>query len=247
VLVKTNAARLLRGAAVCLILLAASMPAHGEASASGQELGEPASSTQLLVVHGQVFRPDGFSYIEDGIGVEAINTRTGQTVTTVIGAIESHHYELVFIDPLGGAAASAGDTLAFKVERTVIYGQNGVLYLTEEHILAQMAEFDIVVDYVIGVPETHAGTWLLQNVPNPFNPSTRIRFQIAEEGPVRLDVHDARGNRIRALVAERRRPGSYSVIWDGRDSRGRDVPSGVYFVRLEAADTMRMGKMLLLR
>jgi hypothetical protein len=247
VLVKTNAIWLIREAAVCLALLAVSIPARGESSVSGQQLGEPASSTQLLVVHGQVFRPDGFSYIEDGMSVEAINTRTGQTVATVIGAIESHHYELVFIDPLGGAAASAGDTLAFKVERTVIYGQNGILYLTEEQILAQIAEFDIVVDYVIGVPDVDVGTRSLQNVPNPFNPSTWIHFEIAEEGPVRLDVHDARGNRIRELVAERRRPGSYSVLWDGRDSRGRDMPSGVYLVRLEAADTVRMGKMLLVR
>ncbi len=74
---------------------------------------------------------------------------------------------------------------------------------------------------------------LFPNIPNPFNPTTRIVFEIPQSATVRLDIFDARGARVRALVDATRSAGRYSEQWDGRDSNGSGVPSGVYFCRLE--------------
>lgn len=93
--------------------------------------------------------------------------------------------------------------------------------------------------------------FLAQNVPNPFNPMTRIEYGVPAGGtervPVRIDVYDVRGRHVRALVRGVQAPGTYTALWDGRDDDGRPVQSGVYFYRLHAATEHATRKMLLLR
>ncbi|MFC1525328.1 hypothetical protein ACFL6X_00780 [Candidatus Latescibacterota bacterium] len=96
---------------------------------------------------------------------------------------------------------------------------------------------------------------LAQNYPNPFNPSTTIPFAIpvldalAERlaVPVRLDIYNALGQKVRTLIDEDRDPGHYQARWDGRDAVGREVGSGVYVYRLRAGDRVRVQKMALAR
>jgi len=88
---------------------------------------------------------------------------------------------------------------------------------------------------------------LLGNHPNPFNPSTTIRFALPHAGPVDLAVYDLSGRRIRTLVAGDRPAGRQAVIWDGRDQAGRAVASGTYFHRLSAGGDVHVGKMLLVK
>jgi len=76
---------------------------------------------------------------------------------------------------------------------------------------------------------------LMTNYPNPFNPSTTFRFSLAHEGEAELSVIDARGHLIRDLASGIYPAGDHDIQWDGRDSQGRAVPSGVYFYRLRAA------------
>jgi len=84
----------------------------------------------------------------------------------------------------------------------------------------------------VGVPAVPAATRLLGNHPNPFNPRTRIEFETAGRGRVRLQVFDARGRRVRTLVDETLPEGRHHADWDGRDDRGRVVATGVYHARL---------------
>ncbi|MBW7996036.1 MAG: T9SS type A sorting domain-containing protein [Candidatus Glassbacteria bacterium] len=91
---------------------------------------------------------------------------------------------------------------------------------------------------------------LAQNVPNPFNPSTTVSFTVAESaGPVmaRLAVYDLRGALVRNLLDRTVEPGMHRLEWDGRDQRGRQVSSGVYFLRLSAGGESRVRKMVLLK
>ncbi|MCE5269711.1 T9SS type A sorting domain-containing protein [bacterium] len=88
---------------------------------------------------------------------------------------------------------------------------------------------------------------LYQNAPNPFNPSTCIRFSLEAAGMVRLEVFDLGGRRVATLDAGERAAGTYSVEWDGRDERGRDLPAGVYLYRLSAGGTAITRKMVLLK
>ncbi len=73
---------------------------------------------------------------------------------------------------------------------------------------------------------------LAPNVPNPFNPNTLIPYRLDTDGPVRLEIYNLLGQRIRTLVDEVQAAGSYRVSWDARDAAGRRMSSGVYFIRL---------------
>lgn len=85
------------------------------------------------------------------------------------------------------------------------------------------------------------------NVPNPFNPSTTIHYEIGGTNAVTLRVYDVSGRLVRTLVDAQRSPGAYDARWDGRDDRGRGVASGVYFYRLHAGDFSQTRRMVLLK
>jgi len=87
---------------------------------------------------------------------------------------------------------------------------------------------------------------LERNWPNPFNPRTRIAFELPRAGSAELVVFGANGRLLRTLLAERLPAGRHEVSWDGRDDAGRDLPTGIYLYRLRAAGESRTRKMLLL-
>ena len=88
---------------------------------------------------------------------------------------------------------------------------------------------------------------LYQNIPNPFNPATTIWFDIIRPTHVRLDIYDVTGALIRRLIDGQMMVGRNEIHWDGTDTDGRTVASGVYFYRLEAGMFKETKKMVLLR
>ncbi len=101
---------------------------------------------------------------------------------------------------------------------------------------------------VSAVPGGNESADLLRNDPNPFNPSTQIRFAVPVGGAqVRLAVFDLAGHRVRILMDEFRAEGSCRRHWDGRDDTGTEVASGIYFALLEAGGTTVCRKMQLIR
>jgi len=96
-------------------------------------------------------------------------------------------------------------------------------------------------------PEAYLSLRIYQSYPNPFNPLCTIRYEIPKPGRVRLQVFDIVGKPVRTLVDSWREIGVYSEVWDGRDDVGKELPSGVYFYRLEAGDFAATRKMVLLR
>jgi streptogramin lyase len=92
-----------------------------------------------------------------------------------------------------------------------------------------------------------ARTRLLANVPNPFNPSTTIRYELARPQMARLAVHDVRGRLLRSLHNGVLGAGEHVAQWDGRDFAGRAMASGVYVVRLVTDDGGLSRKIVLVR
>jgi hypothetical protein len=88
---------------------------------------------------------------------------------------------------------------------------------------------------------------LMQNVPNPFNPATTISFELPEAVDVDVAVYNLVGQRLRTLVNEKKAPGRYEVVWDGKDDSERDVSSGVYFYRYRAGEFWATRRMMLVR
>jgi hypothetical protein len=88
---------------------------------------------------------------------------------------------------------------------------------------------------------------LEQNYPNPFNPTTTIRYQLPEQGEVKLVVYNMLGQVVKTLVQTTQSAGTYIARWDGTNEVGISVAGGVYFYQLKAGDFVVSKKMLLLR
>jgi hypothetical protein len=89
--------------------------------------------------------------------------------------------------------------------------------------------------------------WLAQNRPNPFNPTTTIRFALPSRDHVRLVIYDAAGSLVRTLLDEVRAEGSHEVEWDGRNEQGTVLSSGVYFAQLTTPGVVEARKMMMLK
>ncbi len=98
-----------------------------------------------------------------------------------------------------------------------------------------------------GLETTPSMPFLSQNWPNPFNPSTTVRFGLDSPGFVQLRIYDARGALVRTLLDERLGEGAHEAVWNGRDSAGRPASSGVYFYHLVMGDFTQTRKMVLIR
>lgn len=83
--------------------------------------------------------------------------------------------------------------------------------------------------------------------PNPFNPSTRIRADLARAGEIRLSIHDVSGRELRVLATGWHAAGPLALDWDGRDAAGRRLGSGVYLLRLSGASGSGGTKLVLLK
>ena len=88
---------------------------------------------------------------------------------------------------------------------------------------------------------------IAQNYPNPFNPSTTISFSIPTVMMCSLDIYNIRGQKVRTLLNENKLAGRHSIVWDGKDTNGRSVSSGVYFYRLTTPNRTQTSKMLLMK
>jgi len=88
---------------------------------------------------------------------------------------------------------------------------------------------------------------LCQNYPNPFNAQTSIEYDLAEPSFVNLAIYDISGNLVTLLAEKHENAGSYSVVWDGENSAGQSVTSGVYFYKLSSEGYTDTKRMLLLK
>ncbi len=88
---------------------------------------------------------------------------------------------------------------------------------------------------------------LYQNVPNPFNAGTSIRFDLKRDSHVSLTIHDLLGQKVRGLISGERMAGSHNVTWDGLDDSGIHVGSGQYFLTLRSAGLQATRKLTLIK
>jgi hypothetical protein len=88
---------------------------------------------------------------------------------------------------------------------------------------------------------------LSQNYPNPFNPTTAIQFDLTKNSNIKLAVYNLQGQIVKTIAASEYKVGSHLAIWNGKDSAGKDVGSGMYIYRLTAGNVSLNKKMLLVR
>ncbi|HLA99805.1 MAG TPA: S8 family serine peptidase [Bacteroidota bacterium] len=148
-------------------------------------------------------------------------------------------------------ASGASQRVAFA-----LVAGNGLadLLANADAAIARWTVIKTLTDVSTGAGEGVPGSFVLsQNFPNPFNPSTTIRYGLPERGNVRITVHSILGEKIRTLIGGGDQGAGYhEAVWDGTDDNGRNASSGVYFCRVEYSGpwypvTGRLMKLLLLR
>lgn len=109
--------------------------------------------------------------------------------------------------------------------------------------------WDYAVATVTAAPDdpAPAAAVAMTCAPNPFNPRTTVRLQLAATGQARVVVHDIAGRRVRVLGDEVLAAGRHEFVWDGQDEGGRECPSGVYLVKVEAAGGAASRRVALVR
>lgn len=108
------------------------------------------------------------------------------------------------------------------------------------------------LDFKVNIQPVHVDVMptqfaLSQNFPNPFNPTTTLELSLPASVPVRADVYNVMGQKVRELVNGELSAGYYSLTWDGVNDNGQTMTSGVYFMRVQAGEYNRSIKMLLMK
>ena len=134
------------------------------------------------------------------------------------------------------AAASAVEGLLAQLHFAPLYPEaEGVFRIRAAQVRGADGRFGQVLELGQVTARLAPEAFVLQaNYPNPFNPATTIRYQVAAAAPVRLEIFDVLGQRVRTLVAETQSAGFHRVVWDSRDDSGRAVAAGIYLYRLQA-------------
>ena len=88
---------------------------------------------------------------------------------------------------------------------------------------------------------------LSPNYPNPFNPTTTIRYQLAKQSRVIIKIYNLLGEEIRIMIDTEQAAGYYSLVWNGADDLGHPVSSGAYFYRAQLGDKTQTRKMIFLK
>jgi len=122
-----------------------------------------------------------------------------------------------------------------------VVGNNGTILHTAIEGTTDI-EINLISEYT--VKNFH----LFSNYPNPFNPKTVISYQLPEKGSVKLTIYDMLGREVITLVDKEQSSGLHRTIWDGKDKKEGDVPSGIYFYNLQFGGVFqKTGKMILIK
>jgi hypothetical protein len=165
------------------------------------------------------------SAIDDGAGFVVLRTvGSSEDWREIPAAVTRSGLSFAFAD----RDAEPGETYRYRIDVRA-GGKESMLFETQP----------------IAIPASPLA--LSQNQPNPFNPSTSIRFYLPEKANVRLEVYAVSGARIAILADGVMDKGTHTVQWNGRDAGGRAVASGVYMCSLRAGKEMLTRKMVLTR
>jgi hypothetical protein len=210
-------------------------------------LSSDGQSTSIFVVTGSIRQQDTGDTLND-VSVMIRNLRTGQIVCDVAGTLAGYgNYVATFVASSEEVMTYIGDELEITaIDKGNQFTITPVTYtLTTQDISAYV----LVMPLHLSLPKKST---LLPNYPNPFNPETWIPFKLAHDTPVTISIYDTKGQLIHSISLGTKQAGIHTtkdkaVYWDGRDSLGQKVSSGLYYYTLQAGDFTATRKMMILK
>lgn len=152
-----------------------------------------------------------------------------------------------YVNDTDGYLVAFGDTIYPGNKVDMIQGIFTFSFGSYKIEVRDADDFGVVVGVDLAFEPLPLTYKLDQNFPNPFNPETRIYFEIPQQHDVKLVIYNMLGQKVRTLINERFNAGYHIINWDGRDERGRICPSGVYIYRIKAGNFIASRKMIMLK
>ena len=211
-----------------------------EASAAPSAISKT-QETWAFVVSGHLQGPQTF----DGYKVIVRNLRTNSTITT---SVQGDYFAAATADLARRSVVKVGDVIEARIIGIDgnVESQTLKIKVTPENLANALlsVKFDN-----IGKPLQNK---LLQNYPNPFNPETWIPYQLAQDSSVSVSIYDSTGKVIRKLSLGNQSAGFYNsraraAYWDGKNTLGESVASGVYFYKLETPSFQQTRRLVILK
>lgn len=183
--------------------------------------------------------------------------------THILGNSQSGDVDQIFPDNTlqngPDAIALYRDDVASFPNNTPITVNNlisAIVYIDDDTVVGTSKIGQTPAEILLNLPEAARGAnnsevprrfALDQNYPNPFNPTTTIRFSLPETSIILLSIYDLLGRKVQDIASGEHKPGWHTVVWNGQDSQGIEMPSGLYIYRLEKDGMSYSRNMLLLR
>lgn len=157
---------------------------------------------------------------------------------------EQGEWEQVNETMISGQGNSSEESSYSFVDKKVVAGET-YSYKLESVSLNGVVEVEEMVDVLVPIPEEFV---LFNNYPNPFNPTTNLKFQLPEASQVSVAIYDLTGKLVKNLVQNKSyQAGEYVVQWDATDRFSTRVASGMYVYHFKAGKFSKIGKMVLLK
>ena len=196
-----------------------------------------------------LYDADKFEYVESAASEQDL-LKSGGAETPLFLAHPVEAGQLVIANAVIDGAPVSGNgevvSLTFKVLQE--FEENARFEIADGIVFDhEQLPNPVVVLGSLSVESTPTEFALLQNFPNPFNPETTIKYNLAEGTNVSLRIYNVVGQVVRTLVAEPQSAGRYTVRWNGSDDRGVSVSSGIYFYELRSNGFQDVKKLMLLK
>ncbi len=198
---------------------------------------------------GLSYDTDKFEFVEAAPAQEDL-LKSGGADTPVFLKHEETPGELTIANAIvdGSPVTGAGDVVSLTFRVLTEFEDNARFDIANGVVFDGSQLSNLVVALgSLNVESTPTEFALLQNFPNPFNPETTIKYNVASGSNVSLRIYNVVGQVVRTLVAEQQNAGRYTVRWNGADDRGVSVSSGIYFYQISAGNFSDVKKLMLLK
>ena len=163
---------------------------------------------------------------------EEVEEITDTTFQLIYEEILEHVFEG---RPVNSATVSLNVKATDGIDTVDVTGDNRVIYVNRYDYLSTESE---------GIPTEFA---LHENYPNPFNPTTTLRFDLPEVSDITLTIYNMLGQKVRTFNYQNTSAGYHSVTWNATNDYGGQVGAGVYLYQLRANQFVKTRKMVLLK
>jgi hypothetical protein len=202
---------------------------------------EPLEGVLVKVMNATLIRVNGYDVtFDDGTGECRVD---GDFML----ARDQDANNIFYVNDADGYLVAFGDTIRPGDKVNYIQGVFIYSYGTYKIELRDNDDFGVVVGINPDFEPIPLSYNLKQNFPNPFNPSTRIYFEVPQTHKVKMVIYNILGQKVRTLVDENFNAGRHIINWDGRNDIGIQVPTGIYIYRIKAGDFISSRKMLMVK